>query len=202
MREEPRISLTEFVDVVSSSGTSKAAKIRRMKRADYSVAGDFYKPIREHIVNIHRRSLPKASIQTIYRQIDDQKKINNYSDVTRGYSKWWGRKALYWFDPSLSTFRRHGVEVNINPELGLEINGNPHLVKLYFKADPLARGRAEIILHLMNITLTRLYNDNAPAVALLDIRNSKLITATPNNPNIDAALDAEMAYISAIWPQV
>jgi len=77
MREEPRISLTEFVDVVSSSGTSKAAKIRRMKRVDYSVAGDFYKPIREHLVNIHRQNLPKVSIQTIYRRIDDQKKIGS-----------------------------------------------------------------------------------------------------------------------------
>jgi len=91
MREEPRISLTEFVDVVSSSGTSKAAKIRRMKRSDYSVAGDFYKLIREHIVSIHRQNLPKASLQTIHRQIDDQKKINNYFNVTKGYSRWWGR---------------------------------------------------------------------------------------------------------------
>jgi hypothetical protein len=91
--------------------------------------------------------------------------------------------------------------VSVNPELGLRINGTPHLVKLYFKADKLAKNRADIITHLMGKTLS----GKAPAgcvMGVLDVRNARLLTSTVPIPGLDAQLDAEAAYWNTLWPRV
>ena len=69
MIEEPRISLTEYVDIMPSGGTCRAAKYRITNIFVYSVFSDFCKTIPKHIANIHRQHLPKRSFQTISRQI-------------------------------------------------------------------------------------------------------------------------------------
>lgn len=118
-----------------------------------------------------------------------------------GYRSWWGRKNLTWFDPPSDSYKSSGVEVSINPELGLIVNGSPHLIKLYFKADSLSKNRVDVITHLMAKTLER----RCPAdtkMAVLDVRNSKLITPTVPIPTLDATLNAELAYIANIWPNI
>ena len=51
----PQISLTDFVDVVAKAGRPKATKVRQVKeRHAYEPAFDFYKSLREHIVENHR----------------------------------------------------------------------------------------------------------------------------------------------------
>ena len=43
-----KISLTDFVDIASKSGTPKATKVAQVKaRPDYEPKFDFYRPIRE-----------------------------------------------------------------------------------------------------------------------------------------------------------
>lgn len=57
-----QISITDFVDVVSESGRSNAAKVKQIKNhPDYESAFDFYKPIRDAIINIHRNESLKIA---------------------------------------------------------------------------------------------------------------------------------------------
>jgi len=195
----PRISLTDLVEVVSASGTRKAIKISQIKRRPkYKPAFDFYKTVRDKLAEVHKNNLPKSALDQSLIYVSDPKKLNIYPDIVRGYKKWWGRKSLVWFDPPDILFSKNGVDVSINPELGLELNGSPHLVKLYFKSDPLAKSRIEIITHLMGNSLSRMCPEHTK-MSVLDIRNSKLITPNIPVPNMDAIIDAELAYISSIW---
>ena len=91
------------------------------------------------------------------------------------------------------------MDVIINPELGLEWNGDKHVIKLYLKDVALAKNRADLILSLLEVTL----RPSAPGtvtMGLLDVRSSKLFTSTSLNPTTKAILDGELAYIAAIWP--
>lgn len=199
----PKITLTDFVDIVSKSGTPKATKVAQVKnRPAYDPKTDFYKKVREAIVDTHQRGASKADLSAALSNLKDTKKQVNYPDVLQGYKKWWGKKTLSWFVPPSGTFTAHGVDVSINPELGLEINGTKHIIKLYFKGEGLAKNRANIVTCLMGIQL----NAAAPAGAImsvLDVRNAKLVSAanTPS-PTFSAALTAELAYIAALWPNV
>ncbi|MEK0338402.1 MAG: hypothetical protein QQN41_13310, partial [Nitrosopumilus sp.] len=94
----PDLSLTDLVDIASTSGTPKMTKVRNIKtRPDYSPAMDFYRPFREHIIEIHRHALAKGELNTIVPALTDQKKITIFPPLVDGYRRWWGRKALVWF---------------------------------------------------------------------------------------------------------
>lgn len=107
-----------------------------------------------------------------------------------------GRKALVWFNPTNALYSKHNLDVNINPELGLMVNGTPFLIKLYFKAKPLLKNKIDIITHLMSISLS---NSSPPStvMSVLDIRQSKLIQSTVYVDSLTRSLNAELSYISA-----
>lgn len=196
-----RMSLTDFVDVISKSGTPKATHVTRIiNRPKYTPASDFYKPLRDCIIETHRGDLSPKTIQAILNHLKDEKKAGNYPDAVKGYCSWWGSKTLQWFEPPTGEFERHGVAVSVNPELGLLINGCPHIIKLYFKAEKLAKNRIEIVTHLMDECLRPMCR-NKEMMAVLDVRNAKLFTAKSSMPTLSAMLGAELAYVSALWEE-
>lgn len=196
-----RLSLTDLVDIVSKSGTPKATKVREVKaRPDYEPAHDFYKPLREHIIDIHRMSKQKKDIDNVMGAISDRKKIRNYPEIIRGYKKWWGRNTFQWFEPPRSTYMANSVEVMVNPELGLKFDDENHLIKLYFKSDALSKFKSDIITNLMELQLRSL-NDRSVKMSVLDIRNAKLFTYD-GTPIIKPVIDAELAYIASLWSSI
>jgi hypothetical protein len=199
----PKITLTDFVDVVTRSGASKITKIAQIKsRPKYSPQADFYKAVRECIVEMHEKALPKSHLADMLSQLKDAKKITNYPDVAVGYTKWLGKKDLVWFQPPHETFSAHGVDVVINPEVGLRIKGVPHIIKLYFKGESLNAGKVQIVAHLMEVSLRPHCKKEETRMAVLDTRNSKLFT--PNVPveRLTAGLRGELAYIAAVWEEL
>jgi hypothetical protein len=108
---------------------------------------------------------------------------------------------MSWVEPPSEIYSRHGVEVSVNPELGLEINGRRHLVKIYFKADPLSKYRVDIITHLMEVCL-RPQVRAATTMSVLDARRAKLFSPSVPVPGLDAALGGELAYVAALWGEV
>lgn len=198
----PTITLTDFVDVVQKSGVPKATKIAELKhRPDYSPATDFYKPLREAIQRMHQKGLGKATLDSVLTGLTHKAKLDNYPATIDGYKKWLGKKSFPWFDPEKDEFVSAGVAVSINPELGLELAGTRHLVKLYFKADPLAKARARLVVGIMEDTLRPLVGPNV-AMSVLDIRRSKLHTGAGPDPLLTAMVHAELAYVASLWPSV
>lgn len=200
----PQLSLTDFVDIVSASGTPKATKVRHVKRRPaYDPSADFYKRIREDIIESHKGTHDKAHLAATLTGLTDRKKITAYPPIVAGYGKWWGRKALTWFKPPSELYSRHGVDVAVNPELGLVIDGMPNLIKLYFKADPLAKNKVDIITHLMAIAVSgKCPSPSTTVMSVLDVRRGKLICPTVPISGLTGILDAELAYVAALWPSL
>ncbi len=198
----PQISLTDLVDIVSKSGTPKATKVAQVKaRPDYEPAFDFYKPLRDRIIEIHRDGDPRSALNVFLATVTDQKKQSNYPSAVNGYKKWWGQKTLVWFSPPRTSYAQHGIEVIVNPELGLDVNGTRHLVKVYFKTDPLSKLRVDIIVRLMETTLRPHCRKNE-AMAVLDVRQARLFPFQSAAAASMAMIDAELAYIASLWPHV
>lgn len=198
----PKLSLTDLVDIVSTAGTPKLTRVKRLKyRPPYHPAFDFYKPFREHIIRNHRAGQGRAELPQVLSVVTDEKKLSNYPQLVTGYRKWWGRKKIEWFEPPSDIWSIGDVGVRVNPELGLSINGQPHLVKLYMKADGLARNRIHVITHLMHETLQD-QCDPDTQMAVLDVRRSKLIKPTVPVTSLSALLQGELAYIASIWSLV
>lgn len=195
----PQISLTDFVDIVSKSGKHKASKIKAIqRRPEYEPALDFYRGVRDGMVKLHQRGGNKNELSTIIDKTTDPRKLENYAQILSGYNKWWGKKALGWFAPAKTTYSYGGVDISINPELGLDIGGARHVVKLYFKTDPLSKAEADLITFLMESEL-RPHVTQIETMSVLDVRRSKLFTYTANSAADKRMINAEMAYIASYW---
>ena len=157
--------------------------------------------IREALEDTHQNGHNRAHLRQIVGTLRDTKKQVNYPKIVDGYCKWWGRKSFVWFDPPNSMFSNAGVDVSINPELGLEFGGEKYVVKLYFKSDTLAKNRIELVTQLMENCLRPSVSPDV-MMAVLDTRASKLFIGSEPDPRLIAALKAELRYIAELWPQL
>jgi hypothetical protein len=196
-----RISLTDLVDIVSKSGSPKATKVTQIKlRPDYQPATDFYKQFRDGIIGIHKAAGARTELAKIISKVNEKNRVANYPAAIAGYKKWWGTKSLEWFQPPSKIFSRSGVDVSINPELGLRINGEPYLIKLYLKGEKLSKARADLIVGLMDNALS---DPHSPAtMSVLDVRSSKLFVSSGSSAGFLPMVEAELAYVATLWASI
>ncbi|WP_372164872.1 hypothetical protein [Xanthomonas euvesicatoria] len=198
----PRITLTDLIEVVTKSGSPKATKVSQLKnRQAYDPATDFYKPLREGLVSLHKNGGVKADLVNLTKGLPDPKKVANYPPMVAGYKKWWGQRTLEWFTPPGDTYTSSGIDVSINPELGLKINGQAHVVKLYLKTETLVKTKADLIVTLMNHVLSS-SQAAGTQISVLDVRNSKIFTYSATGKNFKPMVDAELSYVASLWPHV
>lgn len=198
-----QISLTEFVDFVAKSGTPKLTVVKKVKdrhAVGYDPKTDFYKPIRDGIVALHKAGQAKAAFDSLANGLTDQKKITAYPELVTGYKKFLGNKTVFWFKPPQSNWTFQGLAVSVNPEVGLVINGNRHAIKLYFKADKLSKLRVDAINELMHHVLGT--GKANPTFSILDIRNAKLLSAPAPNPSLLPLLQGEALAFETIYRQL
>jgi hypothetical protein len=138
----PRISMTTFADFVYASGTARLTKARQAKQQyseEYAPERDYYKPLRERIVTAVRRGFSTERLKKLLRDVDDPKKLDNYETCRKGFTRWVGKKKLKLLPERRSIWKNGDLEITVNPELVVEVNGQPHAIKLYMKADQLSK---------------------------------------------------------------
>jgi hypothetical protein len=193
-----KISMTCFVDFVLKAGTPKLSAVRDIKETRDEAFSDFYKPLREAMLDMHREGETIASVDHFLSSLEDERKKRIYPPIVRGYEKFLASGRMRWFEPPTGSVKMGGITLNINPELGLEIDGTPHLIKLYFRGDPLSAKRVSVILNLM--TQSGLAQRVPGCVfAVLDVRKARLHPLKAANPRLNLLLRGEAASFSAIY---
>lgn len=191
------IPLTTFIDFVTKSGTPKMTVVRNWKTRDkYDPAHDYYKRLREGIIAVHEEGQPTSTLDELVATVPTAKR-SNYRAMVAAHKKWCRKKNIEWFEPSRASWKAGGITVQVNPELGLAIDGERHVIKLYFKAEPLAKNRAALLLHLLHDVCTKRLKDPATA-GILDVRNAKLFTGE-GAVDLGIQLEGEAAYWATIW---
>jgi hypothetical protein len=191
----PDISLTDFTGFSLRVGISKLRKVEEIRnRPSYSPAFDFWKQLREAIVEHHKNG---KALDVALKNLTDQRKLNRYPGALKAYKVWMKGKEIKWFNPPSGSWKHQALTVRVTPELGLNVDGVAYVVKLHFKDEPLTKGRIVVPLQLMQTTL------KTPArVAMLDVGKGKLL------PFIDGAADAtplllgEAAAFLAMWNEI
>jgi hypothetical protein len=192
-----KVSLAYFVDFVLRSGASKLAGVREYKVRKDEIITDFYRPLREAIVQMHRKGESDAILDAVLASQTDETRRRIYPIVIAGYRKFLAQGDKRWFEPPQTSARLGDLEININPELGFVIGKKPHLVKLYLRGEPLTAKRASVVLDLLSKGLGEGYPGHA--LAVLDVQRSKLHTFSAPNPRLDVLLRGEAAAFSTIY---
>lgn len=198
-----QISMTEFVDFVTKAGPPRLTVVRQVKKrhADgYHPSTDFYKKLRDGIVQHHQIGGPKSALDALALGVTDTNKIKAYPVIIQGYKKFLGNKSVKWFKPTKASWVHGELGVNVNPEIGLNINGKPHLIKLYFKTDKLTKTQLQAILHLMQLKLGK--TKKPVTLGILEVRRGKLHVAGPLDPSLTALVDGEAQAFAAMYNAV
>jgi len=193
------ISLTDFIDYVSKVGTSKYTIVNQIhSREAYQPAFDFWKPLRDGIIDLHKLGQDRSVLDNIISNLTDKKKIGRYPALVDSYKSFLGRKNIEWFDPPFKEWKTNDLRIKLNPELGLDINGKLYVIKLYFKSDPLSQMKADLILLLMNTKLKR-GNFKEATFAVLDIERKKNFEKTKLDKSHFSLLEGEALSFITIW---
>lgn len=193
---EVRVGLTNFVDFVNKTATQKLTVVRKQKKEnteDYEVYADFYKAVREGIVNMHKKGQDKSALDGVLKGLADKRKKKHFAAIITGYKEFLGRKKVSWFPPPKDEWTHAGLAMRLKPEVGLVINGERHAIKLYLREKPtLKKANADIITHLMDFVLVP-GKRNRPRFCVLDVRRNKLFSAPNKTDGLMTIARAEAA---------
>ena len=82
-----KISLTTFADIVSLSGIPKSTKTRsalEQMREEYKPSTDYYRQVRESIINLHERNHPKEHLREILSDLVHESRRKHYVEIIMG----------------------------------------------------------------------------------------------------------------------
>jgi hypothetical protein len=192
-----KISLSHFVDFVFKAGTPKLTGVRELKERKDDLSTDFYRQVREAIVDMHRSGKPTSVLDGFLAAQHDERRRRIYPAILDGYRRFLASGKMTWFEPPVATYRLGEIEIDMNPELGLVIDGAPHVIKMYCRGEPLSSKRASVVLNLLLCGLA----ERAPgsAFAVLDVRSAKLHSFKVPNPRLGLLLRAEAASFATIY---
>lgn len=191
------VSLTTFVDFAAATGIGKAGQVQRAKRqygAGYMASFDYWLTLRNGIVAMHRDGRPPSSLNGLLTGLHDSK-VGNYTLCIDAYRKWLGRTRLRPVPHNeRGEWKTGQLVVRVNPELMVDVNSQPHAIKLYFSAPPISKARVDLSLHLIRKAVgPRLH------AAILDVRRGKLHSNIRTAASMDTLLDGEAQLFVRLW---
>ncbi|MEZ4298564.1 MAG: hypothetical protein R3B70_47910 [Polyangiaceae bacterium] len=193
------ISLSYFVDFVLTSGTSKLTSVKQLKQGRDERFSDFYRPVREAIVDMHEKGLDSQVLDDLLTSLVDPREKRIFPKVVSGYKKFLRQSKTTWFEPPMRDYPLGPISVRVNPEVGLLIDGRPHAIKLYFRGDPLSPQRVMVINQLLSNALASTWPGTVFSV--LDVRRAKLYPHRPKS-EVGHLLRAEAASLSSLYSAI
>lgn len=193
------VTLTTFMDFVVASGTRKVTCVRRAKKQygqKYDPRTDFYKPLREGIIDMHKKGLETSYLDEVLAKVTDPKKLTSYPRCIEGYCKCLGEKLADYSPCKPLKWKANGLEVRVNPEVVLTIDGRRYAVKLYFKAEPIPQGAITPMLRMIEMSVPKSMRVKP---AIIDLQHAKMHTRDELDPGLDALLKAEAASFAVLW---
>jgi len=197
------ISMTDFADFVVKAGTPKLTKVRQVKqRGKYDPAADFWRTLREAIIEYHRtNSGRRGDLDKVATGLTDKKKVKRYPAVISSYKKFLGKKTCRWFEPPKMEWRSGALAIRVNPELGLQINGQRHVIKLYFKDDKPDKRKFDVVLTLMEDCL-RSSLGTSDVLAILEMSTGQMFISLGIQSGLIPLLHGEAASFTAVWNRI
>lgn len=191
------IFIKEFSEIATTETIKKSKIIFKQKYKDgYSPEKDFYKILRDHIQKMHKEDRKIEYLEQAPRATNHAPRKEHFNIMISQYKKWLKKKDITYFQPPRDMYMVSNTNIIANPELGLEINGMPFIVKLFMHKDKLEQVRANFMLAIMDYLWSEQNN------IVLDVRNKKEFKFHGNKKNYIDAINSEIASLEYIWPNI
>ncbi|MEM7275770.1 MAG: hypothetical protein AAF547_22030 [Actinomycetota bacterium] len=195
------ISLNQFFPFVLADSLAKRSELRSIRRTRgvYTPAVDYWRLLRLQIVAYHQfRPGPGLDALSTAVELAHPDRREHYATAVTNYRRFLGRKRVQWLGtPRRAVWLADELKVRVNPELHVTINEEPHVVKLFLKADPrwaLTQRTANPLAYLLHACHGHL---GRPLV--VDVLRGRAFGLTRQNVDYDALLRAQAAAFTSLW---
>lgn len=189
------IEMAQFVDYVLANGPSKIMEIKRHMQGSTDKAPSIYARLRAKIVETFTSGKDVEELRKLTPE--DRREHRIYPIIIRGYDKFLRddiRRPR--FAPPLADYSfGDGPTIRVDPEIGLEIDGKPCIIKLYFRSDPISPQRIMVT----NELLAAAFSETWPKAtfAVLDVRRARLYKHR-SRPDVKELLKVEAMSFGAL----
>jgi hypothetical protein len=195
-----QITSTTYVDFLLRTSIARLRKVREARQQyedGYQQGRDYYRRMREGTIEMHRTGSDPADLWQIVEAAPPEKR-ENFKACAEGYERWMRGKGIIWTRRPASRFWKHGeLSVIVNPELLMNVNGEPYRVKLYFKQPEIKQAGANLVIHLFGLV-----SPKEAHIAMLDVRRGKLFRKTRSSQDYATVLRSEALSFAAMWHAV
>lgn len=198
------LGLTQFIDFTAKGSSARLSMVRKIKYQDeYHPAFDYWKILRESIIHLHQENLSVRYLDSIIENVDEKKR-KNYTIAIRQYKKFLKNKEIQYFNPGKSFWTYDNLAIRSTPELGLTIDGIPHVIKLYFKGknEKVDKRNAKTAATLLQSSnFENPLNENIK-YSILNIDKNNLISNTTISADTILTLESEANQFLYLWNKV
>jgi hypothetical protein len=196
-----QVTSTTYMDFLLRTSIARLRVVREAREqyedGGYQQGQDYYRRMREGIVDMHRIGGDSAALWQIVEAAPVRKRTN-FEACAKGYEAWMRKRGFIWSRRPASRLWKHGgLSVIVNPELLMRIDDEPHRVKLYFKAPPIKQAGANLVIHLFEAV-----SPTDAHIAVLDVRRGKMFRKTRSSRDYETVLRSEALSFSAMWQAV
>jgi hypothetical protein len=196
-----RISMTSFADFVVCDSLGQFAKVRAIQKQyerEYFPGADFWSRFQQGVETILSNGGRPADLDGIY-QSARHNRGSQYDSGCKGFRKFWGKQKIELAGtPQVATWDHGRLQVRVNPEWILRINGELVVVKMHLKKNLLLNQR---LVNPMLYLLNQKYGSavEGPRVAILEVHQGKLWKPGKSQRDLDPVLHMEAAAFVAGW---
>lgn len=203
-QNDVRITLTEFVNFINSSGMKKMTIVSAAKAKHEEQEGnpfDYWKDFKDEVKRLIKRRGNKDDLWELVENVREEQR-ENYRQMISGFLKFWKPTRMEWVNPVKKMANIGGVKMILNPEIGVKWQGKNYMIKLYLKAnESLDKRHADIILALMESELREKVDDSVE-FAILDVKRGKPFLHIDNDPRLLILLKTEGMEFAEMWKEL
>ena len=195
------VSINQFFPFVLADSMAKRSELGAIKRTQglYTPAVDYWRLLRLQIAAHHQfRPGPGPDALDTAIELAHPARKAHYSTAVAGYRKFLGRKRIEWIDkPRRGIWLADELQVRVNPELHVTINGEPYVIKLYLRSDPkwaLSQRTANPLAYLIDSCHGHL---GKPLV--VDVLRGRAFGLTRQGFDYESMLRAQAAAFLSLW---
>ncbi len=166
------IVFERFADFLIKKQQYKKSYVHNViQKGIYKPEQDYYLKLRQKLITLFKKNIPLSELDNILKKIASTK-FSNYEILIDQIQNFMQGKKYSWITPPRNAIVYAGLELTVNPEIGLNINNETYLIKMYFKKIKLDPTKARIMQKIMQDALK---DETANIkIAIWDIRRGVL----------------------------
>jgi len=187
--------MTSFADFVVSDSLSKFSKvlaIHRQYEREYSPAADFWSRFQQGVEGVLSSGGKPIDLDEVHKIAKDNRSTQ-YLSACRGFQRFWGNRTIELIGrPKTEIWEHDRLQVKINPELIVRIDGRAMTLKLHLKDKlTLTQRLSNPLLFLLD---QKFSSELEPrGVGILDVHRGKLWIPGSSRKVLEPVLQMEAA---------